>query len=322
MISKRSLSVLTAGAVLSVGLVACSGDSDSSSNPTISTTKTGTFIDAPVKGLGYKTATQSGFTDAQGHFKYKDGETIYFKLGNLPLGRGKAAAVVTPYTIADSNTTAANIALVLQNFDGNRSNAQILDLSKLKDYKFSVNELNMTTTPTDLENSVDSLLATADFQKLIDENRHDLITEDVVKNIMDDFIQKHEDNTSPDTNSTSGENDNATTEKPDLSGRNVIHIMHNVDLKYSNIFELGYKDYDKYTSQTVSSNVTCSSYGFDSSNPDIKVVSLPAFHQTTYTNKNDGSSCSETDYAQISGAKGTSDVIYAYYLQSIEDYYK
>ena len=135
--SKKSI-LLSTAVILSLGLAGCGSSSDSDT-PSSTPVKTGVFADAPVEGLHYTTATQDGYTDANGSFTYKDGETVEFKLGTLSLGKGKAGAFVTPYTIADNNTTATNIALVLQNLDANRSNTQTLNLSKLKDYNFTAN---------------------------------------------------------------------------------------------------------------------------------------------------------------------------------------
>ena len=56
---------------LSIIFIACGGGSS-----TTSSTSSGTFIDSKVIGLRYSTATQSGFTDINGAYKYKNGETI------------------------------------------------------------------------------------------------------------------------------------------------------------------------------------------------------------------------------------------------------
>jgi len=190
--SKKNI-VLSTAVVISLGLTGCGGGGGSSSGTT-TPTKTGVFADAPVEGLSYKTATQSGFTDAQGHFKYKDGETVEFKLGTLSLGKGKAGALVTPYTISDKNTTATNIAMVLQNFDANRSNTQVLNLSELKDFNFSADEntrdINLSDAPSNLQNKLATVLATSSFQKHVDKSNHDLIPETEVKKNMDDYIQQ------------------------------------------------------------------------------------------------------------------------------------
>ena len=81
-------------AATALGFSGCgsSGSSGSSSD----TTQTGTFVDAPVQGLNYSTATQSGVTDSSGHFKYKSGETVTFKIGNLTLGSLNAKKTITP----------------------------------------------------------------------------------------------------------------------------------------------------------------------------------------------------------------------------------
>jgi hypothetical protein len=146
-----SLAVVSA---LGLGFTGCGS---SSSDTPVTTTETGTFVDAPVQGLKYTTATQSGYTNDKGEFKYVAGETVEFKLGNLSLGTKAGSTLMTPYTLGDSNTTnpsakTTNIAMLLQSLDGNRSNGNILDLSKLKDFVFS--DINLTSTANDMENTV------------------------------------------------------------------------------------------------------------------------------------------------------------------------
>jgi len=99
--------------------VGCGGSS-SGSNETV---LTGAFIDAPVQGLHYSTASQSGITDENGNFKYKDGETITFNIGNLTLGSAIASKTMTPLELGGDThldaigTKSTNIARVLQSLD-------------------------------------------------------------------------------------------------------------------------------------------------------------------------------------------------------------
>ncbi len=122
-------------------------------------------------------------------------------------------------------------------------------------------------------------------------------------------------------NETGGSNGGSSTAKPDLSGRNVIHIMYNVNPTYANTYLAGYSDYDHYTSQNISSSIHCSDYGFDGGDSNIRVTSIPQLHNVKYTNKTTGESCDETDYTEINSANGSSNVIFAYYLQAIDDSY-
>ena len=146
-----SLAVISA---LGLGITGCGS---SSSDTPGATTETGIFVDAPVQGLKYITATQSGYTNGKGEFKYVAGETIEFKLGNLSLGNKVGSTLMTPYTLGDSNTTSpstktTNIAMLLQTLDANRSNGNILDLSKLKDFIFS--NIDLTSSVNDMENTI------------------------------------------------------------------------------------------------------------------------------------------------------------------------
>lgn len=170
-----------------IALVGCGGGSDSSS----ALVQTGVFADAVVQGLGYKTATQSGFTDAQGSFSYQQGETVTFSLGNLTLGSGVAKSFMTPYTISDDNTTATNIALLLQNFDANRSDTQHLEITKLQHYDFASEDINLSAASNIIENKISTLLATASFQPKVDDTNLSLIQAAQVKQRMDNFIRRY-----------------------------------------------------------------------------------------------------------------------------------
>lgn len=185
---KNSLKLITLSVALSAMFVGCGSSDDTAT--TTATTLTGTFVDAPVQGLAYKTATQSGYTDANGQFKYVAGEEVELKLGTLSLGKGTAGALLTPYAICDNNDTATNIALLLQNFDANRSNTGALDLSKLKDYDFS--DVNLSITPAAMEtkiaNLVSDISAHADFGASFLDANPTPINAATVKATMDTYI--------------------------------------------------------------------------------------------------------------------------------------
>ena len=79
------------------------GSSGGSSGTTNKSPLSGVFLDAAVERLGYKTATQSGYTDANGTFKYKDGESISFSLGGIELGSAKAQGILTPFEVTNTS---------------------------------------------------------------------------------------------------------------------------------------------------------------------------------------------------------------------------
>ncbi|WP_201345620.1 hypothetical protein [Thiohalobacter sp. COW1] len=75
-------------------LAGCGGGGGDASGPS-----TGYFVDSPVAGVGYSTATQSGLTGADGSFLYLPGEEITFTLGAVVLGGGQARATMTPFDL-------------------------------------------------------------------------------------------------------------------------------------------------------------------------------------------------------------------------------
>ena len=173
--------------VVSAMFIGCGGGSDSTQTPT---TYTGTFIDAPVKGLTYKTASQSGYTNENGEYKYRNGEEIEFMLSNIPLGKMTAGVLATPYSICSNDAVIANsIALLLQNFDANRSNKSSLDLTQLQDFNFTVSDFNLSNI-SDIESKVTDLLATGSFQSFVDSN-NSLIDAATVKAALDAYIAEN-----------------------------------------------------------------------------------------------------------------------------------
>lgn len=111
---------LTAGSIAT--LVACGGSpSENTRVPLI-----GVFIDSPVEGLDYSTPTQSGSTDANGYFKYLDGENVTFSLYGMDLFEVDGNFYVTPFDSGASKNP--NYAINLIRFmlavddDGDASN--------------------------------------------------------------------------------------------------------------------------------------------------------------------------------------------------------
>ena len=89
----------------------------------------GQFIDSPVQGLAYQTATQEGTTDNEGTFWYKRREDITFSVGGVLLGQVTDKKTVTPFDLVpgatdDSDPAVINICRFLQSLDedGNPAN--------------------------------------------------------------------------------------------------------------------------------------------------------------------------------------------------------
>lgn len=140
------VSGLSAALVLGIGLSGCGGGGSSSTQT--AAINTGTFIDAPVQGLSYSTATLSGTTDANGHFKYKNGEKVTFEIGKLVLGTVDAKKTITPLTLAgDTNVSnpspkAVNIARILQSFDANTSDTSKIVIPDALNKDLNITDVN------------------------------------------------------------------------------------------------------------------------------------------------------------------------------------
>ena len=174
---------------LSITSIGCGS---STSTVPSSEIETGTFIDAPVQGLSYSTTTQDGYTNANGEFKYIPGETIEFKLGNLSLGTAVGKSLITPYTLGDSNSTnpsakTTNIAILLQSLDRNRNTAEVIDVSKLKEYNFTVLDFNVSTN--DMRIKLNDLLATGNFASEYADGNITSISPTDANSAMENFVK-------------------------------------------------------------------------------------------------------------------------------------
>ena len=125
------------GFCLAMLLSACGGGSDSSpttvaSASTSASVLTGTFVDSPVSGIRYATATQSGKTNSKGEFLYVSGENVIFSIGSVQFPAVVASAIVTPLNIAKTSDlndqVVSNILILLQSLDedGNPTNGIVI----------------------------------------------------------------------------------------------------------------------------------------------------------------------------------------------------
>jgi hypothetical protein len=101
---------------------ACSGGGSSSPAASVDNPLSGVFVDAPVEGLNYQTATMSGITDENGTFKYHEGETVTFMIGDLMLGSAPGSDIMTPIDLVpgavdETDSTVTNICRLLQSLD-------------------------------------------------------------------------------------------------------------------------------------------------------------------------------------------------------------
>jgi len=170
---------------LSLGIVGCGGGGGSSSN---TEALEGVFADAPVMGLKYVSKTYSGITDSAGVFKYKAGENVTFKIGNLTLGTVVAKDIITPIDLGGgdlNNPTikAKNIAMLLQNFNTDRFNQNYIRISS--DINISNSDINLSDSV--LESKMNNILNK--FSNYIDKNDQSVIGLDTAFNNMKNFIK-------------------------------------------------------------------------------------------------------------------------------------
>lgn len=107
-------------------LSACGGGGDSggsggSGGGGVPAPSIGVFLDSAVENVHYRTATQSGYTNALGQFKYAAGETVTFSIGGIDLPPVTAGSQITPVDLAKTTTNPSNaltnLLVLLQSLD-------------------------------------------------------------------------------------------------------------------------------------------------------------------------------------------------------------
>ena len=128
---------------VSIIMVSCGGGGGGGDGSTQETTRqpipqqttiqTGVLFDAPVAGVNYRTATQSGVTDSQGRYAYLPGEKVTFSIGDIVFPVTDAGPLVTPLDMIGAtdltNASVINIVRLLQSLDvdGDPSNGIEID---------------------------------------------------------------------------------------------------------------------------------------------------------------------------------------------------
>jgi hypothetical protein len=203
---KLLLSIAAVSFFIGCGGVSAGGDNSSD-------TQTGTFVDAPVQGLEYETTSGiKGVTDKDGHFEYKMGDKIIFRLGNTILGFAILTdfnKVLSPYDITLNDNEAKDVAYILQNLDmdGNLNNGiQLPPQSALEhvigydDGQYNADIEEIKNELSIIKNNLKQIVENANFVD-IDENQAKLNLDNYLVDLEN---QKYEAETEENSNNDNG----------------------------------------------------------------------------------------------------------------------
>ncbi|MBT1444092.1 hypothetical protein KJI95_06085 [Shewanella sp. JM162201] len=134
-----------------------------------SSVQSGLLLDSPVAGIGYRTETQSGVTDAMGYYRYLPGESVVFFIGDLAFPAVTATGLLTPEDIAaDDATTTLNIARILQTLDDDQNPENGISLSDATKDAFKGSALDISSSA--FATAVAGILTTLDNRTLVSES--------------------------------------------------------------------------------------------------------------------------------------------------------
>jgi hypothetical protein len=147
-------SVIAAAILTGCGGGGGSGGGVAGGGGTAAGVSTATFIDAAVSGLEFESATQSGITDPNGNFTYKEGESVTFHIGNMYIGSAtpKNGKVTLLDIVNTTNTSDPKVVRILQTLqsldsDGDTTNGIAIDPAIIETLKTQTRvDLNSAAT--------------------------------------------------------------------------------------------------------------------------------------------------------------------------------
>lgn len=162
-----------------LSLVGCSGNSGGGSSlPAVASTNetefgesmTAQFIDAPVKGLKFKTSSGAQLeTGAEGKFSCLRGELVSFSLGGLDLGYSACGEKIFVQDLISKtpNYSWNQAAAILQTFSINKTD--YLDLSQIDHNQLNLTGISYNSTPANLDLSAEltSALASGAYNNVV-----------------------------------------------------------------------------------------------------------------------------------------------------------
>lgn len=120
-------------------------------------------MDSPVEGLEYNTPTQSGVTNANGTFRYMDGEKVMFFSGNVVMGEALGKPVMTPIDMVNGatdefNPMVTNMARFLQTLDADMDPANGITITdEVADLMLN-HMINFNMSVADFENDPNQIM--------------------------------------------------------------------------------------------------------------------------------------------------------------------
>lgn len=132
------------------------------SPPTVTPPATGVFRDSAIENIKYRTKTLSGYTNAQGEFKYIAGETIIFSIGSIDLPELAAGAIITPLDLAKKSSNPANaldnLLVLLQSLDADQDPTNGIKLTE-ESKSLSKVGFDLNISPSEFSKDSSALLA-------------------------------------------------------------------------------------------------------------------------------------------------------------------
>ena len=134
----------------------------STSSPAVTPPSTGVFLDSAIENIKYRTKTLSGYTNAQGEFKYVAGETIIFSIGSIDLPEVAAGAIITPLDLAKKSSNPANaldnLLVLLQSLDADQDPTNGIKLTE-ESKSLSNAGFDLNVSPSEFSKDGSPLLA-------------------------------------------------------------------------------------------------------------------------------------------------------------------
>jgi hypothetical protein len=159
--------------LLTAALPSCSNHGGEGAILPRNDTLQGIFLDSPVEGIAFRTATVSGTTDRNGVFLYHAGEDISFSLSGVPLGKTQGKEKVSPVDLVpdakdETHRQVANISRFLISLDGDCDPSNGIAIPAAIREAITDKSVDFTSGSDDFERNTASIFSALSTQNLFD----------------------------------------------------------------------------------------------------------------------------------------------------------
>ncbi|MEN8174350.1 MAG: hypothetical protein ABFS23_01215 [Pseudomonadota bacterium] len=163
------------GAIIVLVVAGCGGDGE------FGKVQRGQLFDGPVEGIRYQAGGRVDFTDAEGGFFFREGYSVFFFVGDILIGEGKAKSIMTPIDLVPGASdvfepAVINIVRFLLTIDDDAEPENGIQIGELVHLRAEQRSMDFEQSLTDFEDDGAVQIVTAELTAVTSAGPRSLIS--------------------------------------------------------------------------------------------------------------------------------------------------